>query len=103
MSDELVTALRPYGSDELTISDVNPIGTNWIYNLDYFIQNGDITSPISDKWQAWQGEIAANREYYRGLVCLRATAISSLVAEQTSMLQLKDELDLLVNQQSVII
>lgn len=46
-TDELVTALRPYGADELDIRAVNPIGTNWIYDLSYFIANGDIPDALA--------------------------------------------------------
>lgn len=103
LSDELVTALRPYGADELDIRSVNPTGTNWIYNLDYFIQNGDIASPIAEKWQAWEAEIAATREYYRGLVSLQATATASILAMQAVLTDLEGQLEYLTNQQSITI
>lgn len=70
ISDELVTALRPYGADGLDIIAVNPTGDGWIYNIDYFIQNGDIPAQIAKKWDVWQSEISANRAYYNGLVGL---------------------------------
>ena len=74
LSDELVTALRPYGADELDIRDVNPIGTNWIYNLSFFIENGDIAPELVEKWQTWQSTILSRQEQYRGLVALRASS-----------------------------
>lgn len=33
MSEELVTALRPYGADGLNIREVNPTGSAWLYDL----------------------------------------------------------------------
>ena len=53
LTDELVTAASPYGADDLDIRAVNPTGTNWIYDLSYFIANGDIPSDIAEKWEAW--------------------------------------------------
>ncbi len=48
-SDELVTALRPYGADELSIRAANPLGTDWMYDLSYFIANGDIKDPLASR------------------------------------------------------
>lgn len=103
ISDELVTAIRPYGSDNLSIREVNPIGTNWIYDLSYFIANGDIPSDLGNKWVAWQKSILNNREHYRGLNALRASATAMLLSEKAHLVDLQGELDDLKNQQSVTI
>lgn len=103
ISDELVTALRPYGADELDIRDVNPIGSNWIYNINYFIEVGDIRGDIADKWAAWEALVAANRQKYSGLAALRASATSRLLAAQAELVDLQGELSDLTNQQSVTI
>lgn len=103
VSDELVTALRPYGADELDIRDVNPIGSNWVYNIDYFIKNGDISDDIASKWNAWEASVAANRQKYSGLAALRASATSRLLVAQAGLVDLQGELDDLTNQQSVTI
>ena len=76
-SDELVTAIRPYGSDELSIRNVNPIGTNWIYDLSYFIANGDIREPLSSKWVSWQRSILNRQEYYTKTLLTRIWAKES--------------------------
>lgn len=103
LSDELVTALRPYGSDELDIRDVNPIGTNWIYDLSYFIANGDIPDALAQKWEVWQRTILNYQQQYRGLVALRASATAQLLTIQAELTDLKGELENLVAQQSVTI
>ena len=102
-SDELVTAIRPYGSDELSIRDVNPIGTNWIYDLSYFIANGDIREPLASKWVSWQRSILNRQAYYRGLTGLRASSTARLLTAQTTLADLKGELETLTAQQSVTI
>lgn len=103
LTDELVTAIRPYGADDLDIRSVNPTGTNWLYDLSYFISNGDIDAELAKKWDAWQAAIAANQEYYKGLVCMRASATSRLLVEQAKLTDIEGELQDLTNQQSVII
>jgi hypothetical protein len=102
-SDELVTAIRPYGADELSIRNVNPIGTNWIYDLSYFISNGDIQDPLASKWVAWQQSILSNQSYYRGLTGLRASATARLISAQAALTDLEGELETLTAQQSVYI
>ena len=101
ISDELVTAIRPYGADELSIYDINPIGTNWMYDLSYFISNGDIPSSLAEKWESWQRSIHTNQSRYEGLIGLRSTATARKLMEQTVLTELKGEKDDLINQQSV--
>lgn len=103
LSDELVTALRPYGADDIDIRDVNPVGTNWIYDLSYFIANGDIPQPLADKWESWQRSILNYQQQYRALVALRASTTAQLLSEKAALVDLQGELETLVAQQSVTI
>ena len=103
MSDELVTAMRPYGADELDIRAVNPIGTNWIYDLSWFIANGDIPEALADKWETWQKAILNNQLYYKGLTSLQYSATAQSLALQAEMVDLEAELQDLTNQQSVTV
>lgn len=98
-SDELVTAIRPYGSDELSIRDVNPIGTNWLYDLSYFIANGDIGEPLASKWVSRQRSILNRQAYYRGLTALRASSTARLTAAKADLADLKGALESLTAQQ----
>ena len=103
VTDELVTAIRPYGSDDVDIREVNPIGSNWIYDLSYFIANGDLPDVLAAKWEAWQRTVLNRQTYYKGLVALQASASSTLLATQAALADLKGELDTLTAQQSVTI
>ena len=101
ISDELITAMRPYGADSLDIRAVNPIGTNWIYNISYFIENGSIESELAAKWKQWQSEVESNRVAYNGLVGLQASTSAALLAENAKLTDMNGELQDLINQQSV--
>lgn len=103
LTDELSTALRPYGADSLDIRAVNPLGNEYIYDLSYFIDNGDIEPQLAEKWNEWQRAVQNRREYYRGLVCLLSSANAQLTAELAALTELNAELDDLTNQQSVTI
>lgn len=103
LTDELVTAMTPSGADDLDIRQVNPTGTNWIYDISYFIENGDIPSALAEKWTEWQKSVLNRQEYYKGLVGLRASATARLLSEQAKLVDREAELDDLTNQQSVTI
>lgn len=103
LSDELVTALRPYGADELDIRDVNPIGTNWVYDLSYFISNGDIPDAIAEKWNVWQKTVLNHQQEYQGLAALRASTTAQLLSEKAALVDLQGKLETLTSQQSVTI
>ena len=103
IDDELKTAVSPYGADSLNIIDVNPTGTNWIYDLSYFIANGDIPERIAQKYEAWKLEIMQSQAYYKGLVSLRASTSAKLISEQVALTELTNEREVLIAQQSVVI
>ena len=103
ISDELVTAMRPYGADKLDIRAVNPIGTNWIYNISYFIENGSVGEELAAKWRTWQTEVESSRVTYNGLVGLQASTNAALIAEKAKLTDMNGELQDLINQQSVTI
>ena len=103
MSDELATAIRPFGADDLDIREVNPIGTNWLYDLSYFISNGDIESALAHKWNAWKRSILNKQTLYKGLIGLRASTTGRLLVAQSTLADLENELKDLTNQQSITI
>lgn len=103
LTDDLVTALSPFGSDQLDIRAVNPIGSNWIYDISHFISTGDIPSELAEKWDLWQASVIANQEYYTGLISMRSSASSRMLVLKAELIDLQGELQDLTNQQSVII
>lgn len=62
-SEDLYTALNVQGDENLNISPVNPIGTNVIYNFDYYLDW--MTDSLREKVIAWQELVASKEsEYY---------------------------------------
>lgn len=103
LTEELTTQLRVYGADDLSIRDVNPIGEDYIVNLEWFIENGDIPSELATRIHAWQQSIDANKEYYSGLVALRASSTAQKITMQAQLVDLRGELDVLMAEQSMIV
>lgn len=72
-SDDLYTAISVQGDENLNISPVNPLGTNVIYNFDYYLDW--MTPSLSEKVVAWQELVRSkldtyydlNLDYYSGL------------------------------------
>ncbi len=110
ISDDLKTKLHLYGSDGLSVREVNPTGQDYIVNLDYFIEHGDLDIKVSDdgttlasRIRDWENSIGAKRTYYAGLVSTRASLTAQKLMAQAELGGLRGQLDTLMAQQSVII
>ena len=110
LTDDVVTKLHVYGADELSIRDVNPLGTDYIVDLSWFLSNGDLdirvdgsTELLSDRVREWMTEVRGRQQYYTGLVAARASRSARKLAEEVNLGTLNGELETLTVQQSVII
>lgn len=64
-ADDLYTAITVEGSEDVLISAVNPLGTNTMYNFEYYV---DWMSPeLSNKVKIWQKNIEDLEETYYNL------------------------------------
>lgn len=61
-ADDLFTAVTVLGDDNVTISAINPLGTNTIYDFTYYLSW--MSDSLSAKVNAWQNAIEAERESY---------------------------------------
>ena len=108
LTDELATKMHIYGADDLSIRDVNPIGTDYIVDLSYFISNGDLdvkvgssNMTLADRVRAWQFDILSKQQYYMGLTASRASLTAQKLSSEADLTDLQGELDSLVSQQNV--
>lgn len=110
LTDDMVTKLHLYGSDDLSIREVNPIGTDYMVDLSYFISNGDFdivpegsTVTLSERVKSWNAEIKSNQNRYTNLVAVRASKTAQRLAEEATLASLNSDLEVLIVQQSTII
>lgn len=89
-SDDLYTALSVTGEDELSINAVNPIGTNVIYNFDYYLDW--MTPSLSAKVREWQELVASYSEQYYNLQMARYSGLTSLSTLNAERDQLNTQL-----------
>ena len=99
-TDELVPTMFPQGADSLNILSVNPTGTNWIYDLSYFISNGDIPADLGQKWESWQHSVQTQRPHFIGLKGLEASADAQILSLRSKLEEQNHELEGLTAQQS---
>lgn len=110
LTDDMVTKLHLYGSDDLSIREVNPTGTDYIVDLSYFISNGDFdivadgsSATLAERIKSWDAEIRSSQTHYTNLVAARASRTAQKLAEEVELSELKSELEVLTAQQSVTI
>lgn len=62
-ADDLYTAISVLGNENVTISAINPLGTNVIYNFDHYLSW--MSDNLGEKVKAWQVEVnERGAEYY---------------------------------------
>ena len=64
-SDDLYTAINVQGDEYLNISPVNPLGTNVIYNFDYYLDW--MTPGLAAKVRLWKELVQSKSEIYYNL------------------------------------
>lgn len=67
-SDEIVTALSVYGGNNLGISAVNPLGSNTIYNFNYFANEEWMSSDLIEAINIWSSNIAQYAPIYANIL-----------------------------------
>lgn len=101
LGENLITKLYVQGADGVDIRNVNPTGDNYIYNLGWYIENGDLDSDLADKWQSWQREIASQQDYYANLVLVRAAETARHTAANATLTDIENSIATQENLQSV--
>lgn len=64
ISEEIVTCMHVYGGGDLDIRAVNPLGTNTIYNFDYYKSIEWISEDLLRGIQSWEDNISAKQENF---------------------------------------
>jgi len=63
-TEDIFTVLDVNGADGVNIMSVNPLGTNKIYNLDYFMTESSADAALIAAYEAWQARLADARNTY---------------------------------------
>lgn len=96
-SEDIVTSLDVNGADGVDIRGVNPMGTNRIYNLDYFMNNQNFPDSIISKWESWKSVFSENKEEYSSLQLTNSTATIEILTAQAKKTDISGEIKSLEN------
>lgn len=95
LSDEIVTCLSVYGADDTSIASVNPLGGDKIYNLDYFIEIGDIPESIATKWNLWKENFDTYQQIFSNLFAQYYSNLMVYNTQNSLLVDLEGELSAL--------
>jgi hypothetical protein len=102
-SEGIVTCLNVYGADGIDVRNVNPMGTNKIYDLRYFMNTTNFSSQFIEKYDNWKATFESYQLPYYNLSVESALKITERLTEEAALAELNGQLKNLENQQAVII
>ena len=102
-TENIFTCLDVNGAEGVTIRNVNPMGTNKIYNLDYFMTEDNFSSDLIAKWESWKRGYANYQNEYFSRTVENALLHVELETEKAALTTLEGELKALEQQQAVVV
>jgi len=103
-TENIFTCLDVNGADGVNIRTVNPLGSNKIYNLDYFMNTSHFTQDIIDRWNSWKQSFASYQLEYYNVSIQRALKTSAILTEEAALASMTGEdLAALENRQAIYI
>lgn len=102
-TESIVTSLEMSGADGVDIRSVNPMGTNNIIDLGYFMNPDNFSQAMIDKYENWKETFESYQRQYFNLTVEEALKTAQLVTEQAALTTLQGELTSLENIQAVTI
>jgi hypothetical protein len=109
-SDEIVTRLKVYGKDGLSINRVNPLGTDYIEDLSYFMQGFQrdanknvlssslyMTDDLCNALLDYQSVIQSNKGSFDSLLSQKETYEAQYITKDTELVNLETQLKTVLN------
>lgn len=101
LKESITTRLRVKGAEGVDITPVNPAGDFYIYNLDWYIENGDIPGGLAQKWRSWENLIFTKQPAYAAMVALHNTQLARQLTETAALAELNNQKATLENLRTV--
>jgi len=93
ISDEIVTGLSVYGANQIDIRSVNPLGTNYIYNFDYYKNTNWMSQGLVDALTVWEAKVVSQTAIYSALLQSIMDANLLIAGYEVELLNLQGEYD----------
>lgn len=91
LSEPVTTKLFVQGADGVDIRDVNPTGDSYIYNLDWYIERGDLPEALSQKWIEWQNALFLQQPIHSASIEARNTLAAQKLTAEADLTELKND------------
>lgn len=101
ITEELVTALNVFGGGNLSINQVNPLGTNTIYDFSFYKTTDWMSSGLISALDTWEALVESNQTTYANLLTTLKSNNSTLLTKQSELETLEGELTALQEVQIV--
>jgi hypothetical protein len=99
ISDEICTALTVRGGGNLSIAQVNPLGTDILYNFTYFKTTSWMSQSLIDAITAWEVKVLAKQQEYADLLTDLREANENLITLESELVDLNSDMSALVGVQ----
>ena len=97
VEDGVQTALEVYGANELSIHDVNPLGTSVIYNFAYYKNTNWIKQDTVDAITRWENLVNTKNTTYQNLITQLRSLNKQLVTLKANLTDIQTEYDSVEN------
>lgn len=101
--DDFVTALSVYGQNDLSITGVNPIGGNVIYNFSAFMTTDWMAQDLIDAINNWKSLIDQKQGIFASSMLSLKNQIEKINGIKASVIDKESEIKSLENQKAVLI
>jgi hypothetical protein len=91
VTQEFCTALNVKGGGDLSINQVNPLGSDSIYNFLYYKSTVWMSQGLIDAIDAWEALILANQPTYADLLTQLQSYNATLVTQNSELVDLQSE------------
>ena len=103
LTKDVITRLEVNGADGVNIRDVNPNGTNWLLDLEYFMTPRNFSEDLINRYHEWIQLNSDNRQPFYNLSIRHTLLLEQRVAEEAKLTDLNGEMTNLENLQAVTI
>ena len=90
-TEDIYTCIDVNGADGVDIRTVNPLGTNYIYNLDYYMTPEYFSADMIQKWMNWKNNYESCRSTYFNLMVRRSLQETNLITEKAALTDLQGQ------------
>lgn len=102
-TDDIVTKLYLYGKDNMSISTVNPTGSEFLLNLDYYSREKFMSSELISRINDYEAKIEMGRDFFADLVQEREALTISLGEKENEIKAKEIELENVIKERDASI